>query len=90
MKLSKVHESEIDELRINHQKYIECLQNEILKLEGTIGKKNIEIEQLIKEKSSVRHMFDSESIRLKEEVENQQFKIKDLEGKAKDISAAYE
>ena len=27
VKLNKVHESEIEEMRINHQKYIECLQN---------------------------------------------------------------
>ena len=38
-----MHESEIEEMRINHQKYIECLQNEIVKLEGSINKKNAEI-----------------------------------------------
>ena len=43
VKLSKMHESEIEEMRINHQKYIECLQNEIVKLEGSINKKNAEI-----------------------------------------------
>ena len=53
-------------MRINHQKYIECLQNEIVKLESTINKKNAEIEQLINEKASVRQMLDSETNRLKE------------------------
>ena len=32
VKLNKVHESEIEEMRVNHQKYIECLQNEIVKM----------------------------------------------------------
>ena len=43
VKLNKVHESEIEEMRINHQKYIECLQNQVVKLEGTVNKKNAEI-----------------------------------------------
>jgi hypothetical protein len=47
-------------MRINHQKYIDCLQNEIAK--------NAEIEQLIKEKANVRQIFDSEGNRLKEEI----------------------
>ena len=75
----KVHESEIEEMRINHQKYIECLQNEIVKLESTINKKNAEIEQLIKEKASVRQMLDSETNRLKEEIETLQAKMKDMD-----------
>lgn len=32
LKLTEMHEAEIEELKINHQKYIECLQNEIVKL----------------------------------------------------------
>lgn len=52
-------------MRINHQKYIDCLQTEIAKLDATINKKNAEIEQLIKEKGSIRQMFDSEGTRLK-------------------------
>ena len=43
VKLIKMHENEIEEMRINHQKYIECLQNEIVKLETTLNKKNGEI-----------------------------------------------
>ena len=66
-------------MRINHQKYIECLQNEIVKLESTINKKNAEIEQLIKEKASVRQMLDSETNRLKEEIETLQAKMKDMD-----------
>jgi hypothetical protein len=38
-----MHESEIEEMRINQQKYIDCLQNEIVKLESTVNKKNVEI-----------------------------------------------
>lgn len=30
-------------MRINHQKYIDCLQNEISKLDVALGKKNNEI-----------------------------------------------
>ena len=79
VKLTKVHESEIEEMRINHQKYIECLQNEIVKLEGSVNKKNAEIEQMIKEKASVRQMLDSETNRLREEIETLQAKIKDMD-----------
>ncbi len=61
-----MHENEIEEMRINQQKYTDCLQNEINKLETALNKKNAEIEQLIKEKSAVRQMFDSEGSRLKE------------------------
>jgi uncharacterized protein YydD (DUF2326 family) len=53
-------------MRINHQKYIDCLQNEIAKLDATLRNKNAEIEQLIKEKANVRQIFDSEGNRLKE------------------------
>ena len=35
-------------MRINQQKYVDCLQNEITKIEQTLNKKNQEIEQLIK------------------------------------------
>lgn len=77
VKLNKVHENEIEEMRINQQKYTDCLQNEINKLETALNKKNAEIEQLIKEKSAVRQMFDSEGGRLKEEIESLQIKIKE-------------
>ena len=66
-------------MRINHQKYIECLQNEIVKLETNFNKKNAEIEQLIKEKALVRQMLDSETNRLKEEIETLQAKMKDMD-----------
>ena len=46
-------------MRINHQKYIDCLQNEIHKLDAALGKKNHEIEQLIKEKASIRQTYDN-------------------------------
>lgn len=52
-------------MRINHQKYIDCLQTEIAKLESALNKKNGEIEQLIKQKTSLRQMYDSEGGRLK-------------------------
>lgn len=44
------------------------MQAEVVKLEGIILNKNDEIEQLIKEKGSVRQMFQSEGGRLKEEI----------------------
>ncbi len=43
-----MHESELSELKLSHQKYVECLQSEISKGEKIIQQKNIEIEQLIK------------------------------------------
>lgn len=76
-----MHESEIEEMRINQQKYVDCLQTEIVKLESSVNKKNAEIEQLIKEKSAVRQMFDSEGNRLKEEIDTLQAKIKDLDSR---------
>jgi SMC interacting uncharacterized protein involved in chromosome segregation len=77
-------------MRINHQKYIDCLQNEINKLDTTLRNKNSEIEQLIKEKSSVRQIFDSEGNRLKEEIESLQFKIKDNEARQAETANSYE
>ena len=59
LKLHEMHEAEITDLKINHQRYIECLQGEVVKLEGVLANKNDEIEQLIKEKTSVRQMFTS-------------------------------
>ena len=64
-KLSEMHESELAELKLSHQKYVECLQSEISKSEKIIQQKNTEIEQLIKEKASIRQMFDSEGNRYK-------------------------
>ena len=64
-KLSEMHESELTELKLSHQKYVECLQSEISKSEKIIQQKNTEIEQLIKEKASIRQMFDSEGNRYK-------------------------
>ena len=90
VKLTKVHESEIEEMRINHQKYIECLQNEIVKLEGSVNKKNAEIEQMIKEKASVRQMLDSETNRLREEIETLQAKIKDMDYRYGEAVQSYE
>ena len=55
---------------LNYQKYIDCLQSEINKLDATLRNKNNEIEQLIKEKTAVRQIFDSEGNRLKEEIES--------------------
>ena len=66
-------------MRINQQKYIDCLQNEIVKLESSINKKNAQIEQLIKEKTSIRQMFDNQGNRLKEEIQSLQIKIKQID-----------
>lgn len=90
VKMNKVHESEIEEMRINHQKYIDCLQNEINKLDATLRNKNNEIEQLIKEKTAVRQIFDSEGNRLKEEIESLQLRLKDGEIKLVEATAAQE
>jgi hypothetical protein len=73
-------------MRLNHQKYIDCLQNEINKLDATLRNKNNEIVKLIKEKTAVRQIFDSEGNRLKEEIESLQLRIKDAEVKAGDAA----
>ena len=90
VKLNRAHESEIEEMRINHQKYVDCLQGEINKLESAIAKKNAEIEQLIKEKTAVRQMYDSEGSRLKDEIETLQIKIKDLESRHGEALATHD
>lgn len=77
-------------MRINQQKYIDCLQNEIVKLESTVNKKNTQIQQLIKQKSAVRQMFDSEGNRLKEEIDTLQAKIKDLDSRYGEAVSQYE
>lgn len=90
MKLNKVHESEIEEMRINHQKYIDCLQNEINKLDTSLRNKNNEIEQLIKEKTAVRQIFDSEGNRLKEEIESLHLRLKEADGKLAEAASGTE
>jgi len=60
-----MHENELTDIKLSHQKYVECLQNEIAKGEKIVQQKNTEIEQLIKEKASIRQMFDSEGNRYK-------------------------
>lgn len=61
-----MHELQIEEMKTNHIRYVDCLQIELKKMEGALRAKNEEIEQLIKEKTSVRQMFQSEGGRLKE------------------------
>lgn len=84
LKLHEMHEAEIEELKINQQRYMDSLHAEVSKLEAALKDKNDEIEQLIKEKTSVRQMFQTESGRLKEEIESLLLKIRDLDNKNKD------
>ena len=83
MKLSQMHEMQIDELKANHQKFAECLQEEIRKLEANIKNKNEEIEQMIKERTGIRQMLNSEGSRLREEIQSLQYRIKELEGQGR-------
>lgn len=62
------------------------MQAEISKLEIALRNKGEEIEQLIKEKTSVRQMFQSEGGRLKEELESLLVKVRELDLKNKDQS----
>lgn len=39
MKLHQMHEAEIEELKLNNQKYTDCMQAEITKLEITLRNK---------------------------------------------------
>ena len=83
IKLSQMHEGEIEELKFNHQHYVDCLQNEIVKLQTILKSKNEEIDDYLREKTATRQNHHSEITHLKEEVEEQQYKIKDLEGQVK-------
>ena len=78
-----MHEAEVEEMKINQQRYVDCLQVELKKMEAALKNKNDEIEQLIKEKTSVRQMFQSEGGRLKEEVESLMLRIRELESRNK-------
>ena len=67
-KLNEVHAFELEEVRLNNAKYLECLQTEIAKLEGNVRGKNEEIEELLKEKVLARQALDNESNRCQEEL----------------------
>ena len=69
---------------------MDCLQAEVTKLEAALRNKNDEIEQLIKEKTSVRNMFQTEGGRLKEEIESLLLRIRDADNKMKDVEDKYE
>lgn len=73
-------------MKLNQQRYIDTIQAEISKLEIALRNKGEEIEQLIKEKTSVRQMFQSEGGRLKEELESLLVKVRELDLKNKDQS----
>lgn len=38
-----MHEAEVEEMKINHLRYVECLQAELKKMEGALRNKNEEI-----------------------------------------------
>ena len=68
-KLESVHESEVDLIKQNHANFTVCLQQEIDKLEGLVNIKNMEMEQLIKERGQVRQLHETETYRLRSEIE---------------------
>lgn len=78
VKLSQMHEGEIEELKFSHQHYVDCLQNEVIKLETILKSKNEEIDDYTREKTATRQNHHSEVTHLKEKVEDQQYRIKDL------------
>ena len=65
-KLHILHEAEMDELEKKLIMQIRSLEDEIGRLESINHGKNIEIEQLIKDKVTTRGIFDSEVIRLRD------------------------
>lgn len=65
---------------------LKAFEDEIARLENINHGKNIEIEQLIKDKVTTRGMFDSELLRVKDDYSALQQKHKDLELKYLDMN----
>lgn len=74
-----IHETEIEEMQVKHRIYIQSMEEQIFKIEAINQDKNLEIEQLIKEKATARNSFEAELTRLKEDISSLQTKYKDLE-----------
>lgn len=78
-KMLLIHETEIEEMQVKHRIYIQSMEEQIFKIEAINQDKNLEIEQLIKEKATARNSFEAELTRLKEDISSLQTKYKDLE-----------
>ncbi len=86
-KLHILHEAEMDELEKKLIMQIRSLEDEIGRLESINHGKNIEIEQLIKDKVTTRGIFDSEVIRLKDQLSALSQKHKDLQLRHADLNS---
>lgn len=80
-KMLLIHETEIEEMQVKHRIYIQSMEEQIFKIEAINQDKNLEIEQLIKEKATARNSFEAELTRLKEDISSLQTRYKDLEFK---------
>jgi hypothetical protein len=56
-KMLLIHETEIEEMQVKHRIYIQSMEEQIFKIEAFNQDKNLEIEQLIKDKATARNHF---------------------------------
>lgn len=76
-KLEGMRESEIGLLKNAHSNQLEILSNEINKLEAMLNTKNLEIENLIKEKNQIRLSLETEVAKLRSELEARSITLKE-------------
>lgn len=76
-KLEGMRESEIGLIKNAHTDQIEILSHEIAKLEAMVNTKNIELENLIKEKNQIRLSLETEVAKLKSELEARNINLKE-------------
>jgi hypothetical protein len=76
-KLEGMRESEIGLIKNAHTDQIEILSHEISKLEAMVNTKNIELENLIKEKNQIRLSLETEVAKLKSELEARNINLKE-------------
>lgn len=72
-----MRESEIGLIKNAHTNQIEILSHEISKLEAMVNTKNIELENLIKEKNQIRLSLETEVLKLKSELEARSINLKE-------------
>ena len=74
-----MHNQEITSLKLTHEKQVQLLNQEILKLKDIINGKNVEIEKQIIEKAQQKDFYDSEIERLVSTIEDWKRKFVMLE-----------
>jgi chromosome segregation ATPase len=85
-KLQAYHEAELDDVREKQLMQVHAFEEELSRLESINHGKNIEIEQLIKDKVATRGIFDGELLRTRDEYAALLQRHKDLELKYADLN----